>query len=197
MNTVKQEEKYFNTEEIKESVGLSESAFRKILSEYKRYIPHRKGLKNSNLFPWGSVQMIKSVKNMKQHKYEHSEIVHNLRTHPSYLRSKLQSGEEQSKQEVFDLMNQPDVRSLVDEFVSRIKKQESEIRSLSKTLDKRTKNYQEEIAKYKEEQTNNQKDIEYLNEKIKRINDDLEMMVKEQEKSLFKKFISFLKQPVF
>ena len=201
MNTKKEETVYFNTEQVKEELKLSESSFRRILSKYKNYIPYTKGLKNSNHFPFSSVQIIKSIKFQREQKYTHTEIIHNLQNNPYILKARMESGDDGKCDEYVDLLDNPDTKSLVRSFVSRIDQKQKQIDRIRKDLDKRTLQYQEEISNLKTEHSDELQDIknEHQNMKdyISRLEEDMNRMREEQSKSLFKKLLSFLTTPVF
>ena len=149
----------YTGKQVKELLKISESTYRTILKNYRDYILVRKGNKNLDLYPYETVEVFSTIYRLRKMGLTKSEIVKDIKKTPSYLESRVKNGIVKENKDLVEILGSDNVPELVNEFVSRISSTKKEIKSLRRTLDKRTENYQKEIGDLEKEAGINEPNI--------------------------------------
>ncbi len=142
---MEQTEEFYTGNQVKSLLGITESTYRTTLRGYRQYIPSRKANKNKDLFTQEGMEIIGLIVRLRKMGYEESEIVSQLKKHPSYIKSQLRHSKSKEDSDMETILESEDMQKLVQEFVSRMSDTNKDIKNIRKTLDKRTENYRDEM----------------------------------------------------
>jgi len=184
----------YTGKQVKELLKISESTYRTILKNYRDYILVRKGNKNLDLYPYETVEVFSTIYRLRKMGLTKSEIVKDIKKTPSYLESRVKNGIVKENKDLVEILGSDNVPELVNEFVSRISSTKKEIKSLRRTLDKRTENYQKEIGdletKLKDSETRSNETITKMLKTVWKLEEELKeyknRTIFERLKGLFK-----------
>ena len=167
----------YTGKQVKELLKISESTYRTILKNYRDYILVRKGNKNLDLYPYETVEVFSTIYRLRKMGLTKSEIVKDIKKTPSYLESRVKNGIVKENKDLVEILSSDNVPELVNEFVSRISSTKKEIKSLRRTLDKRTENYQKEIGdletKLKDSETRSNETITKMLKTVWKLEEEL------------------------
>ena len=167
----------YTGKQVKELLKISESTYRTILKNYRDYILVRKGNKNLDLYPYETVEVFSTIYRLRKMGLTKSEIVKDIKKTPSYLESRVKNGIVKENKDLVEILGSDNVPELVNEFVSRISSTKKEIKSLRRTLDKRTENYQKEIGdletKLKDSETRSNETISKMLKTVWKLEEEL------------------------
>jgi len=169
MIPVEEKDNYYSVKKVLDLVGISESHFRRILKEFREYIPTKKGMRNKDLFSLSSIKTIKSIVEYKKLSLSKDDIICYLQKSNSVARSRLETPEFLKKTTIEKFSKDEtgaEIYNLMMELSSKCRTQDKRIGSLKKTLNKRTETYRKDMKELNEVLDKYKRELDIVSEKM-------------------------------
>ena len=170
-------EVYDINEVSKNFCNISVRNLRRILAEYSDYIPLKKGSRNKTLWDANAVSITKRIIELKRYGLSKDEIIVQIKKGVDYKRS---------------VIEQQSPVPIEHHLISKIKILQSQNRSLTKTLEKKSQKVVQELDELRQDYVKSQNSVSYLNTRVSELEKKLGEINEYNRLSLFKKVYRYI-----